>query len=242
MSELPEMVFCMCTCRRPWYSVLTLGAMMHNLIYDGPVRWLISDGGSTQEELDALDYILRGLPHKIVKSTNLSDMVNAAAHEGTEVWFVTMDDFMPHKKINLSVDVRMMQTYTDVGSVRMGRLAFWGNPPHQHQIYADMIENGGLHWWRLDLGRTTDSYTCTIGTHLYHRRFWDWYGDIPACPPDMPGEGETNGVARFRAKPGGPTIAVPVRFGEDCGESKEPVWHFGVWRTDEYAKAGARRL
>src|SRR3990167_11120719 len=194
VSDLPELTIAIVTYCRPWFSLLTLGAMINNLIYDGPKRWLVSDGGSTQEELDGLRHILRDMPHKIVQTDNLADMMNAVAHEAGELWFVTLDDFMPHKKINLTVEARMQQRYTDVGAVRMGRLAFWGQPPEQHQIKADLIENGGLHWWRLNLAETTDSYTCTIGTHVYHRRFWDWYGDIPPCPPDMPGDGELNGI------------------------------------------------
>jgi len=80
-----------------------------------------------------------------------------------------------------------------------------------------------------------------MGTHLYHRRFWDAYGDIPACDPKVPGQAELNGMARFNGHPG-PTVAIPMRFGQDSFEHFEPIWHLGIWRTDEYAESTGNRL
>jgi len=239
--ELPELTCCILTFQRPWYGILTLDALINKVHYDGQKKFLIVDGGSPQEQLDAMEFRVRGQKYEMVIRDNLSDMINACAARGGDVWLTTLDDFIPNRHFNITPDVRFLLDYPQVGAVRMGRLAYWGHPPGKSAVRGELFENGGLHWWRLNLAETTDSYTCTIGTHVYHRRFWDWYGDISPCPPDIPGQAELNGITRFRARPGGPTIAIPMRFGEDCGESKEPIWHYGLWRSDPYAKSGGRR-
>jgi len=120
--------------------------------------------------------------------------------------------------------------------------ALWGLPevpsqPGKSAVRGELFENGGLHWWAITKESTTDPYVHSINTTLYHRRFWDAYGDIPPCPSDLPGEAELLAADRYNRKEG-PTTAIPQRFGEDCGEWDEVIWHMGMWRTEEYTKAG----
>jgi len=243
--SLPDLTVAILTYKRPWYAMLTLGALIQKLGYGGVKRYVVSDGGSPQEQLDAYAQVLAetGAKWEILVNDNMAQMVNGVAAVAGDLWFVTVDDFMPCRKVDITPDVRFILESEDVGMIRMGRLAFWEHGPDE-QIWARLRHLGGLHWWVFDKERTDHPYICALNTSLYHRRFWDFYGDIPDedVPPDMPGNAETEGVRRYNAMPEGPTVAVPMRFGEDCGDWQEPIWHFGMYRTDEYAAAGGRRM
>lgn len=231
MSDLPDLTMCILTYKRPWYATLTLSAMLNKVGYGGHKRYHIADGGSPKEDIDAYKQILRGQDVTLSVTDNLSDMVNSCAQAAGELWWMTLDDFLPFRNFDLTPDVRFILANQDVGAIRMGRLAFW----EPGKSYAELRGLGGLHWWVFDKARTTNPYSCAINTTLYHRRFWDYYGDIIPCPPNMPGNAETLAADRYNAK-AGPTVAVPMRFGQDCQEMQEPIWHFGTWRTDEYAQ------
>lgn len=245
MSGLPDLTVGILTYCRPWYAMLTLKALIHKLGYGGRKRYVVSDGGSPQEELDAYAEVLAqtGSPFEIVVNPNMALMVNAVAALAGELWFVTVDDFMPWRPVDITPDARFLLESADVGMVRMGRLAFWEHGPEE-QIWARLRHLGGLHWWVFDKERTDHPYICALNTSLYHRRFWDFYGDIPDAdvPADMPGNAENEGARRYNARSGGPTVAIPMRFGEDCADWQEPIWHYGQWRSEAYAKAGGRRL
>lgn len=237
----PDLTIGICTYKRPWYAALTIN-MLKSVGYAGKKRFHISDGGSKQEDLDYYKLILRDYETTIGVTNNLSDMVNSCAHNSGELWLVVLDDFCPRRGFDITPDARLLLASPETGCVRFSRLAFWGNgggsPP---ETSADLVENGGLHWWRIDKARTKDSYSCNIGFHLYHRRFWDCYGDIVACPPNNPGQAELNARNRYNEKQGC-TIAVPMRFAEDNVEQPELIWHLGTWRTDEYAKVARSRF
>lgn len=243
MVDHPPLCVGVCTCRRPWYAALALKTLHDFLHYDGEIRFHISDGGSSGDDFVAYDEILR--EHSVTKSvnTNLSDMCNSIAHYGATIWMTIMDDFVLRYPLDITPDVLLLLEDSRIGVVRMNRLSFWGSGSDP-QTSGDLISNStGLHWWMLDKGRTRDPYMSGIGVHLYHRRYWDAYGDIPACDPNHPGEAELNGNKRFWEKAGGPTVAVPMRFGEDYpGHPVEPFWHIGSWRTDEYTASCGRRL
>lgn len=234
---LPVLTCCLVTYKRPWYAILTLYALISKINYAGEKRFVISDGGSPPEQLAIYRQILNGHTHRIIVSENMSRMVNVCAASADDVWLVVLDDFFPIRAIDLTPDVNMLLEYPAVGAVRMGRLAFWGHPPGTGTVKAQMIELGGLHWWQIEKQETNDPYICSLNATLYHRRFWDAYGDIPDVPANLPGDAELRGADRFNRR-AGPTIAIPVRFGEDCGEWQEPFWHMGMYRTDEYAAAG----
>lgn len=241
--ELPPLTIGICTYKRPWYAVMTIRELIGKIAYAGPKRFHISDGGSPAEDLEYYRHLVKEFPNSGEVTTNLSDMVNSCAHHGAELWLTVLDDFMPARMIDITPDVIMLLNHPEIGSVRMGRLAFWGNGPDEKGtlgIYGDLICGGGLNWWRLDKERSDHHYMCTIGFNLYHRRFWDAYGDIPACNPKQPGEAETLGNERYYQH-SGPTIAIPMRFGQDCAEWQEPIWHMGGWRTDDYTETAGSR-
>ncbi len=167
-------------------------------------------------------------------------MVNSCARHGGDLWLVALDDYCPRYPINITPDVKLLMNNDDIGMVRFGRLNFWGSGGGDPETSADLVALDGLHWWKLSKERSRDNYMCNIGMHLYHRRFWDAYGDIPSCPPNSPGIGELNGAARFNNRPG-PTIAVPMRFGQTCDFHLEPIWHYGYWRSDEYTEIAGNR-
>jgi len=240
MTDLPPLTIGVCTYKRPWYAMLTLSQLISQVRYDGPKKFHIADGGSPQEDIDYYKFICRDFETTVDVTTNLADMVNSCAHYGGELWLCVLDDFTPRVPFDVTPDARLLLAHPEIGSVRMGRLAFHGNGDGNSEEVGDLINCEGLHWWRLRKEETHNLDMCTMGFHMYHRRFWDAYGDIPPCLPTEPGNGELNGRGRFLAKPG-PTIALPMRFGEDCGDWKEPIWHLGTWRTDEYkAYAGSR--
>lgn len=239
--DLPELTICICTYRRPQYGALTLNCLKQWVGYNGPRKFHIADGGSRNEELDAYKEILNGQKYSIEVTDNLSDMVNSCAKNSGDVWVVALDDFCPRYPINITPDVKYLLTREDVGVVRMARLNFWGSGSGDPETSADLEAHEGLHWWKLNRERSKDKYMASIGFHLYHRRFWDAYGDIPACPPHEPGQAELLSCKRFLEK-SGPTVAIPMRFGEDSSERYEPIWHMGMYRSDEYTATSGKRL
>lgn len=237
---LPPLTIGVCTYKRPWYAMLTISMLTH-IGYDGEKRFHIADGGSPQEDIDYYLRLTKDYPTTVEVTNNLSDMVNSCAHHGGEMWLTVLDDFCPRRGFNITPDARLLMEHPEIGQIKFGRMAFWGSGSGDPETSADMVECGGLHWWRLDKSRSKDRYMCNIGFHLYHRRFWDAYGDIPSCDPKVPGQAELNGGKRFWEK-SGPAVAIPLRFPEDCDERDEYIWHLGTWRTDEYASTAGSRL
>jgi hypothetical protein len=237
MSDYPDLTIGICTYKRPWYAAMTLN-QCKQIRYAGKVKFHIADGGSNPEDFVYFKQILSGHEVTFSQANNLASMVNACARWGGDLWITAMDDLCPRRSFDITPDVRLLLEHPEIGCVRFSRLAFWGNggdsPP---DTTADLVtvKGSGLHWWRIDKARTKDNYSCNMGFHLYHRRFWDCYGDIPPCAPDHPGDGEHNGLNRYNARDG-VTIAIPMRFGQDSADTQEFIWHFGIWRTDEYAK------
>lgn len=237
MTDYPDLTLCVCTYKRPWYTALTLN-QLKLIRYAGKIKFHIADGGSAKEDFEYYKQIVAGYEITIGVTNNLADMMNSCAHNSGELWVVTMDDIMPRRGFDITPDVRLLQEHTEIGCVRYSRLAFWGNGGDaEPETSADLvsIKGGGLHWWRIDKRRTKDTYSCNIGFHLYHRRFWDCYGDIESVAPNKPGDAELAGRNRYNEKQGC-TIAVPMRFAQDCADWQEVIWHYGTWRTDEYAK------
>ena len=232
---LPDLTIGICTYKRPWYALLTLN-QMKQIRYGGRIKFHIADGGSDPADIEYYKLIVRDYETTVGVTNNLADMVNSCAHNSGEIWIVAMDDFMPRRSFDITPDVRLLLEHPEIGCVRFSRLAFWGTGSGAAETSAELIECGGLHWWRINKRRTEDAYSCNMGFHLYHRRFWDTYGDIPACPPDHPGLAEHNGMNRYRHNPSNLTIAIPMRFPQDSPDTQEFIWHYGMWRTDEYVK------
>lgn len=231
----PDLTICILTCRRPWYAGLTLN-QCKQLGYAGKIKFHLADGGSDSRDFDYYRTLMQGHELSIEVVNNPSEMVNSCAHHGGEVWIMAVDDMCPRRAFDLTPDVNLLLRHPEIGCVRMSRLAFWGNGPDGSAgTSADLIAYGGLHWWRLDKARSNDATMCNIGFHLYHRRFWDAYGDLeePSRPNEL-GHAEMIAAERFFLK-AGPTIAVPMRFGQDAWGFEEPIWHFGICRTDALA-------
>jgi hypothetical protein len=231
--SLPDLTICIMTYKRPYYAIHCMEGFTSRFRYDGKIKFHIADGGSDEKDFQLYAAILKDYDVTVSKTNNLASMVNACAKNSGEYWICTVDDFIIDFSTiwDASPDVRFLMANPEVGKIRMGRLAFW-----EGKNYAELVNCGGLHWWVLDDARSTASYRDTIGFSLYHRRFWDWYGDVPPCEEHMAGNAELNMESRYRAKPGGPKIAIPMRFGENGPERKEPILHIGVLRPDEYAK------
>lgn len=233
----PELTIGICTYKRPEYAAFTLNVLNSWIHYDGPLKFHISDGGSPQEEIDTYKLILRDRPVTVDVTSNLADMVNSCVMHSGEYFLIMVDDFVLRHPLNINPDVHLLMEHPEIGDVRMQRMSYWG------PTSADLICQDGLHYWRIDKERTTDPYCATIGVNLYHRRFFEAYGLIPACDPKVPGQAEINLTHLFNGHPG-PTVAIPMRFGQDMddGGSYEPWWHIGTYRTDDYASTAGRRL
>jgi hypothetical protein len=240
--EFPDLTIGICTFKRPWYAVHCIHGFRDRLLYSGKKKFIISDGGSPDEDIGYYLQILKGCDVQVCKSDNLSTMINNIALNSGELFIVSVDDYFLMEPLDITADVMLMLHDPEIGQVRYSRMAYWGSGGRGPETYAKLVDcpKTGFHWLKLDKQRTTDSYMCSVGVHLYHRRFWDAYGDIPACQPDVPGEAELLGSERFR-KIDGPTVAVPLRLGQDCSERKEFFWHAGVWRTDNYARTAGNR-
>jgi hypothetical protein len=233
--EWPELTIGICTYKRPQYAAFTLNVLNTWIHYDGKLKFHIADGGSPKEEIDTYLTILRDRTVTVEVTTNLADMVNSCVRFGGDYFIVMVDDYVLRHPLNINPDVHLLMEHPEIGDVRYSRMAFLG------QNSADLIGMDGLHWWRLDKERSKDPYMATIGVNLYHKRFFEAYGLIPPCPPNIPGEGEINLTHNFNGHPG-PTVAIPMRLGQDSQEHYEPWWHIGTYRTDEYAATAGRRL
>lgn len=233
---LPTLTCIALSYKRPHYCIPTLQAFLNNVRYDGEIKYAVVDGGSEPWMLDMFRTIFRnaGKPLTIVNSGNISQMVNASAEIGGEVWLTALDDFTLEMQVDVTNDVKFLLEHSDVGHIRMGRLAFYDAPPAKY--VADLRFLGrAAHAWVLDKRRCElVTYAWTLGFGITHRRMWDAYG--PVRDVGMTGI-ELVMNEQFRAKPDGPTVAIPIRFGADGGLMqmvREPVRHWGFVRTDEY--------
>lgn len=232
----PDLTLCLLNYKRPWYSLIALN-QMKQIRYAGCIKFHIADGGSPKEHIHYMLKVLEGYKVTVSVTSNLGDMMNSCAHNSGDVWVVSVDDYAVRRSFDITPDVRLLLEHPEIGCVRFSRLAFWGNGGNSEPgTRADLIECGGMHWWRIDKARTTDVYSCNIGFHLYHRRFWDVYGDIQSIAPDRPGDAELAGRNRYNDNPNLLTIAVPMRFPQDSVDTQEFIWHMGMWRTDEYTR------
>lgn len=238
--SLPELTVCLTTCGRPWYSVITLGALLHRVNYAGKKRFHIANGVTgNEEELDHCREILQGQDYTISQTDNLSAMLNACAADAGDMWLVCLDDFVP-SAFDITPDVSFVLQNPDVGAIRMGRLAFWEHAEGE-TIYAHLRMYSSMHWWVFDHKVTNHPYIAAINACLYHRRYWDFYGDVPDVRPDCPGDAEMELARLFNYNIEGPTVAVPMRFGQNGQNFTEPFWQLPSWRTDKYAAAGGGR-
>jgi len=241
MSNLPELTVCLTACGRPWYSVLTLGALLNKVHYGGAKKFHIANGvDDNAEEMAHLEEILAGQNYSISRTNNLSAMMNSCAEVGGETWLVVLDDFVP-RRFDITSDVSFLVNHEHVGAVRMGRLAFWEHGPDE-EVWARLWMQGGQHWWVFDKHRTNHPYISALNACLYHRRYWEAYGNLPDVAPDNPGEAEVELAKQFNANPDGPAVAVPMRFGQNGGaDFFEPFWQLPSWRTNRYAATGGGR-
>jgi len=232
--SLPDLTIGVCTYKRPNCAIHCFEGFTSRFHYDGKIKFHIADGGSPQKDIDAYLTILKDYDVTIDVTDNLSSMMNSCARNSGDVFIITVDDFVINFNtvVDLSPDVRFLLAHPEVGKIRMGRLAFWSG-----KNFAELYNWNGLQWWVFDKARSANPYMDTIGMSLYHRRFWDTYGDVPPCSPHMPGESELNMEERFRKKDG-PTVAIPMRFGANGPHCHEPILHIGALRSDDYAEAG----
>jgi hypothetical protein len=239
--KLPVLSLNLYTYRRPQYGLLTLMGLVHQVNYDGEKLFNIVDMGSPPEDLEMYESVVKGLDYNIIRGDkmDLATAYNRAAELSGEVWIDALDDFVPWCDWDITGDVKLLLEREDVGHIKMGRLAFWD---YTRGIYGQLWKcSGGQHYWILDKDKSDDPYLCSIGFSLRHRRFADAYYPYPAVPFDMPGEAELRGGNQFWENEG-PTVAVPVRFGEDDAKlGREPIWHLGHVRTDDYWKATGQR-
>jgi len=245
--DFPDLTCCVLTYKDAQWGALTLLALRDRVAYSGRKRFHIADGGSPQQHLDLYREILTGLDYGITVSGDLASQLNACAENSGDVWFYCLDDFTPMAHIDLTPDVRMLLTYPDAGLVRMGRLAFYecegAGTGFPHGVYARMVAAGGLHWWITDKARTVDPYMCAINAGVMHRRFWDAYGPLPPIHPHRPGEAELVWARQYNERPG-PSVALPVRFGENDQSTHrynlEPIQHLRPLHGEDYENGAGK--
>ena len=240
---LPTLTCSILTFKRPWYAVLNLMSFFNHIRYDGPKRYVVSDGGSPDWNLQLYRELLKDKEHEIVVSPSgrFSDMFNAIPGHSGEIWLTALDDFILERSMNFTNDVQFLLDNPDVGTIRYGNMNNWDVP--NQTVYAELREKYRLHYWVLDKARCTANYMWTLGYSLTHRRMWDAYGPIAQIEPHQPGETELQMNRQFRER-SGPTIAVPMRVGQESDmyiPMYETIRHIGYVRTDEYTKLWNQR-
>lgn len=230
--NLPVLTIVVPTFRRPHYALPVLYGLRELLRYAGPRRFLVIDMGSPDDDLKMYRHALRNTDTRIVRdpALNLAAAHNFAAGVGGDVWLVVLDDYELRKPVDISVDIDLLLRDNSIGALRYAPLNQWSHSLPHARLYAEMIEHQRELYYRMDKERTTSPHVALMAAMLYHRRYWDAYGDIPTNPKMMPGECELAGANLFREH-AGPTIAWPMRFGDDS-----PFKHIGYCRSDDYTQ------
>jgi hypothetical protein len=237
--SLPTLTLCVLTYKRPQYGILSLRGLLDHLRYDGPVRFLIVDGGSPDWHLQMYAQLLGAVSYQIVQRDGFPAMLSACAEHDGELWLTVLDDFVLSAAMDVTPDVRLLLEHADIGHIRMGRMAHWDVP--KQTVYAELRGHGPgcAPYWVLDKERSSASYMWTLGFGITHRRMWDAYAPLTPTPAHQPGEAELAMNEAFKTK-AGPTVAVPMRLWAGAGMSLplgEAVRHLGYVRTDEYTHA-----
>lgn len=240
---LPDLTLGILTYKRPWYALLTLTNLINHIQYDGNRKFVVSDGGSPDWQLEMYQHVLKDHEHKILVTENgdVAQMMNLVAEYSDEAWILALDDFVPMWIMNVSHDVEFLQQNEDVGHIRYANMNGWDTP--EHKVYAELRNIYREHYWVIDKGRSTSGTLWTMGFSMIHRRMWDTYGPIAKQQPHQPGNTENQMNRQFRAK-AGPTIAVPMRIGQESGMTipvYQPIAHIGHVRTDEYTNLWNQR-
>lgn len=240
---LPELSIIVLSYKRPWYTLITLDALMNHIHYDGTKKIIVSDGGSPEWQLQMYRESMRYYPHEIlsVRSGSVSDMMNQAVERAGEVWIMTLDDFYPRINLNITNDVQFLLQNPDVGHLRYGNMNAWDVP--QLHVYAELKNIHREHYWVIDKSRTECNTIWTMGFSMMHRRMWNAYGPIDYIEPHQPGEVENQMNRQFRER-SGPTVAIPMKIWQEAGMSiplLQPIAHVGHVRTDEYTKLWNQR-
>lgn len=241
--EYPPLTISILTFKRPWYTLVTLYAILNNIKYPGPIQYMIADNGSPEWNLEMYKQVLKDYPHQILvePSGSVSNLMNAAVAQSGDIWIMALDDFYPTCEMEMSEDVEFLMTHPEVGHLRYANMNGWDTPALH--IYAELKVMHHQHYWCIDKSRSHPNSLWTMGFSMMHRRMWDAYGPIPYVEPHQPGKVENMLNSQFR-NINGPTVAVPMRVWEQSGMKypiHETINHIGHVRTDEYSSLWNQR-
>lgn len=194
----------------------TLGGLLQNLTYAGPLRYVIADDGSTDGTHEMIDSLRdAGLDAVLVASNRngLGANTNAglrAAFHMTDLVLQLQDDMFLQHHLDLTAHVDRLLSHPDDGFIRL-----WGVGGHRYTATLD-----GSYWrvsWESD-----ELYIPSDRPHLKHRRFVEAAGYYPEGFPTAATEEVFCHQAKNAARAGGvPFVLVPHALDVESNFSHE---------------------
>ena len=170
---LPPVAVLVITYQRAEILQRTIGGLLHNLTYAGPLHYVIADDGSTDGTHEMIDALRdAGLDATLVISNRggLGANANAglrAALSLADFVLQLQDDMLLLQSLDLTAHVNRLLHHPDDGFIRL-----WGVGGHRYTATLD-----GAYWrisWQSD-----ELYIPSDRPHLKHRRFVEAAGYYP---------------------------------------------------------------
>ena len=218
----PDLTVLVCTFDRYDTLARTLESVREKLAYRGRLRVHIADDGSPDGYVArALEWVAHNTDWEATSSVTArrgwGANVNAAlAMIETEYIYLTEDDYVLTRTLDLTPYVALLETERQLGMVRFGIAA--------HELVCALCEAdisawlpnyregvgqpGKLGYWRVDRRLSRGCYKYSNRPHLKHRRFHEHYGGYAEGVGLARTEHEFN--ERFCSTGEGPEIVCPI--------------------------------
>jgi len=237
--DLPVVSIIIVTYFRKREIRLTIDALRKHIKYSPErLRWHICDDGSPSGYIPNLlrDFPELNFTYTVTNRKGWGANVNAALRQiKTSYVYLTEDDYILQRDLDLSANVALMEAEKQIGLVRFGIVGHgFACRMHETDIRAripDYQENdsnrgytgaGKLNWWEIVHEQPPGPFTFyrySNRPHLKHRRFHDFYGLYPEGLSLGATEDAMNHQIKdcVRKRDGGPLIACPANF---------TLWHY----------------
>lgn len=209
---LPTIAVLVVTYQRAPILRQTIEALVSRLSYDGLLRLIVADDGST-DETHAI-----ATAHADLVVTDRGGMgrnTNAGlrfALERADLVFQLQDDMLLLQPLDLTPHAEWLLSHPGDGYIRL-----WGVAGHKYTATLDQ------RYWRIDW-HSDDLYIASDRPHLKHRRFHDAVGFYPEGLTTAATEEAWCHQAKDAGKRGAPFVLVP--HGYDTEHNFEHIgWH-----------------
>lgn len=197
------------TYQRTTQAVETVEHLKRHLIYDGEIRWVISDDGSDAKHVETLLDLLpdvylynaqrRGVGH------GMNRCLQHIQDEEGKLVLMMEDDWSLDEPFDISPHADLLINHQEIGLIRYGYLS--------PGLNASVISLSNQLWWKVE--PQGYQYRFTGHPSLRHLRFHEQYGFY--AEGKTPGETELDMCGKVNAKPDGPWILLPCYYRQQWG-------------------------